>query len=40
MNNDIEKVLYSAEDIQKTIAKLADQLSEEYKDKDPLILCV
>ncbi|WP_283587497.1 hypoxanthine phosphoribosyltransferase [Limosilactobacillus viscerum] len=40
MNNDIEKVLYSAEDIQKTIGKLADQLSEEYKDKDPLILCV
>lgn len=40
MNNDIEKVLYSAEDIQKAIAKLADQLSEEYKDKDPLILCV
>ena len=38
MNNDIEKVLYSAEDIQKTIGKLADQLSEEYKDKDPLIL--
>ena len=30
MNNDIEKVLYSAEDIQKTICKMADQLSEEY----------
>lgn len=40
MNNDIERVLYSEEEIQNTIAKLADQLSAEYKDKDPLILCV
>ena len=40
MNNDIEKVLYSEENIQATIAKLADQLSEEYRDKDPLIVSV
>ncbi|MDO4903504.1 MAG: hypoxanthine phosphoribosyltransferase [Limosilactobacillus sp.] len=40
MNNDIAKVLYTDEQIQKRIGELADQLSEEYKDKNPLILCV
>lgn len=40
MNNDIEKVLYSEEEIQSAIAKLADQLTAEYRDKNPLIISV
>ena len=40
MNNDIEKVLYSEEDIQATIARLAKQVAADYQDKDPLIVSV
>ena len=40
MNNDIEKVLYSEEDIQATIARLAKQVAADYQDKDPLSVSV
>lgn len=40
MNNDIEKVLYSADDIQAAIDRLAKQLTVEYRDKKPLIVSV
>ena len=40
MNNDIEKVLYSEEDIQAAIARLAKQVAADYQDKDPLIVSV
>ena len=40
MNNDIEKVLFSKEDIQAATDRLAKQLSDEYRDKNPLIISV
>lgn len=40
MNNDIEKVLYSKQDIEKATERLAKQLSDEYRDKKPLIISV
>lgn len=40
MNNDIEKVLFSKEDIQAATDRLAKQLSDEYRDKRPLIISV
>lgn len=40
MNNDIERVLYSTEDIQQATDRLAKQLTEEYRDKNPLIISV
>ena len=33
MNNDIEKVLYSEEDIQAAIARLAKQVAADYQDR-------
>ena len=40
MNNDIERVIYSAAAIQKRESELAQQLSDEYRDKKPLIVSV
>lgn len=40
MNNDIERVLYSQQDIEKAIDRLSRQLTEEYRDKRPIILSV
>jgi hypoxanthine phosphoribosyltransferase len=40
MNNDIERVLYSEQDIAEAIDRLASQLTEEYKDKRPIIISV
>src|SRR5574342_1192447 len=40
MNQDIEKVLVSEEEIQEKIKELATQLTEEYKDRFPLAIGV
>ncbi|MHC0039278.1 hypoxanthine phosphoribosyltransferase [Pseudoneobacillus sp. C159] len=40
MEKDIEKILVSEEEIQIKIKELADQLTEEYKDKVPLAIGV
>lgn len=40
MMNDIERVLYDKEAIQRRISELADQLTADYKDKNPIMVCV
>lgn len=40
MKNDIVKVLLSEEDIQKRVAEIGASLSEEFRDKNPLFVCV
>ena len=40
MNNDIEKVLLTEEQIQSKVKELAKQLSEEYAGKDPVFIGV
>ncbi|WP_367342505.1 hypoxanthine phosphoribosyltransferase [Limosilactobacillus sp.] len=40
MNNDIERVIYSASAIQKREKELAAQLSDEYRGKKPVIVSV
>ncbi|WP_062107747.1 hypoxanthine phosphoribosyltransferase [Bacillus niameyensis] len=40
MKNDIEKVLITEEEINKKIVELAEQLTEEYKDRFPLAIGV
>lgn len=40
MNNDIERILYSKQDIDKATDRLAAQLSDEYRDKRPIIISV
>ena len=40
MLNDIEKVLFSKEEIAEKVKTLANQIKDEYSDKNPLILCV
>lgn len=40
MNNDIERVLYSEEEINRRMDELAAQLTAEYKDQRPLVVSV
>lgn len=40
MHNDIKDVLLSEEELQAKIAELGSTISEEYKDKFPLVICV
>lgn len=40
MHNDIQKILISEEDIQKKVCELAQTLSREYADKDPVFVGV
>lgn len=40
MEKDIEKVLLSEEEIAAKVRELGGILSEEYKDKNPLVICV
>ena len=40
MNNDIKKVLYSEEDLKKIVADLGAQISEDYKDRNLLLVSV
>ncbi|MBM6615214.1 hypoxanthine phosphoribosyltransferase [Desemzia sp. RIT804] len=38
MQNDIEKILVTPEELQKRTQELGKELSEEYQDKDPLVV--
>lgn len=40
MNNDIKKVLYSEEELKELVTKLGAQISEDYKDKNLLMVSV
>lgn len=40
LHPDIKEVLYTEEDIQRVTKELGDVLTEEYKDKYPLVICV
>ncbi len=40
INNDIEKVLIKAEDLDAKIMELAHQLEEDYQDKKPIAICL
>lgn len=40
MKNDIERILISEEELQKTVAELGRQISEDYKDKNLLMVSV
>ncbi|MFH5811877.1 hypoxanthine phosphoribosyltransferase [Companilactobacillus sp. FL22-1] len=40
MNSDIEKVLVSEEEIKQTNQRLGKQLSQEYRGKNPLFVCI
>ena len=40
MNNDIEKILFSAEEIDKIVTRIASQISSDYKGKNLCLLCV
>ncbi|KRM09739.1 hypoxanthine phosphoribosyltransferase [Paucilactobacillus suebicus] len=40
MNNDIERVLYSEEDIRAVVTKLGKQLTNDYQGKKPLVISV
>ncbi|GKS82290.1 hypoxanthine phosphoribosyltransferase [Ligilactobacillus pabuli] len=40
MNDDIEKVLYSREEIHQVAQKLGEKITTDYADKDPLVVCI
>ncbi|MEW4372790.1 hypoxanthine phosphoribosyltransferase [Paenibacillus kandeliae] len=40
MHNDIKEVLISEEEIQQKILELGATLSEDYKERNPLVICV
>lgn len=38
MDNDIEKILFTSEDIKAAIQKLGQKLTEDYQDKNPVVV--
>lgn len=40
MNNDIAKILLTAEEIDKTVTELAQRITEDYREKNLCLLCV
>ena len=38
MDNDIEKILFTNEDIKATVQKLGQKLTEDYQDKNPVVV--
>ena len=40
MKDDIARVLLSEEEIQKRVRELSAQISEDYRDKDPVLVCI
>lgn len=40
MNSDIEKILVTEEEIDKITQRIADQISEDYRGKNLLLLCI
>ncbi|HHI87519.1 MAG TPA: hypoxanthine phosphoribosyltransferase [Candidatus Cloacimonetes bacterium] len=40
MHNDIEKILYSEQDIKEKVKEIGGQISRDYKDKNPLLISI
>lgn len=40
MLNDIEEILYDAEQIQHKVKELGERLSRDYQDRNPLVICI
>lgn len=40
IGNDIEKILYTEEEISKKVSELAKTINDDYKEKKPLIVCI
>jgi hypoxanthine phosphoribosyltransferase len=40
LHNDIQEILFTEEQIQDKIRELGQMISEQYKDRNPLIICV
>ena len=40
MQNDIERVLLSEEQIQNRVREIGAQIAEEYRDKNPVMICI
>lgn len=38
--NDIEEILYDAEQIQHKVKELGERLSRDYQDRNPLVICI
>lgn len=38
--NDIERILVTKEQIKKRVCEIANELTQEYKDKNPLMICI
>ena len=40
MREDIERVLISEEELQKRVSELSKQITEDYRDKNPVMVCI
>ena len=40
MNNDIEKIILDEKEIRRLVKKLGKKMTEDYKDKNPIVVCV
>lgn len=40
LRNEIEEVLVTEEELRQTVKRLGEQLTEEYKDKNPVVICI
>ena len=40
LNNEFETILFSEEDIKKRVAEIGKQISEDYKGKDVILVCI
>jgi hypoxanthine phosphoribosyltransferase len=40
LRNDIQEILYSEEDIQAKVKELGGIISQDYKDRNPLVICI
>ncbi|BCJ87388.1 hypoxanthine phosphoribosyltransferase [Effusibacillus dendaii] len=40
MRDDIEEIMFTPEQIQSKVAELGMQISDDYRDKNPLVVCV
>ena len=40
MKDDIARILLSEEQIQQRVTELAAQITEDYRDKDPVLVCI
>lgn len=40
MQNDIQEIMFSEEEIQRKVAELGESLSKDYEGRNPLVICV